>query len=64
MNRVHEVVAFGPITVEADASVLTPRPWTLVQSAWAAELSPGAPAGPILELCCGAGHIGLAATRV
>ncbi len=48
---------FGPIDVEHDEEVLTPRPWTLDQSEWAAEL----PAGPMLELGCGAGHIGLAA---
>lgn len=48
---------FGPIDVEHDQEVLTPRPWTLVQSEWAAEL----PVGPMLELGCGAGHIGLAA---
>ncbi len=58
------VVQFGPVTIEADESVLTPRPWTLAQSSWAAELAPAAAPGPILELCCGAGHIGLAAARL
>jgi SAM-dependent methyltransferase len=43
---------------------LTPRQWTLAQSAWAAELATDAPAGPILELCCGAGQIGLAAAQL
>ncbi|HVV36313.1 MAG TPA: methyltransferase [Acidimicrobiales bacterium] len=52
---------FGPLTVAYDERVLTPRPWTLLQSRWAAELSPELPDGPILELCAGAGHIGLAA---
>jgi release factor glutamine methyltransferase len=52
---------FGPIMVDYDARVLTPRPWTLMQSRWAAELAPDASAGPILELCAGAGQIGLAA---
>lgn len=52
---------FGPITVRFDDRVLTPRPWTLIQSRWAAELARMAPAGPLLELCAGAGHIGLAA---
>jgi methylase of polypeptide subunit release factors len=47
--------------VEYDDRVLVPRPWTLQQSEWAAELASGAEAGPILELCAGAGHIGLAA---
>ncbi|MBV8979794.1 MAG: methyltransferase domain-containing protein [Acidimicrobiia bacterium] len=32
-----------------------------MQSNWAAELATSAPAGPILELCAGAGHIGLLA---
>lgn len=41
-----------------DDSVLRPRPWTLAQSEWAAELNDG---GVMLELGCGAGHIGLAA---
>lgn len=53
---------FGPITVEYDARVLTPRPWTLAQSVWAAELTRILPVdAPLLELCAGAGHIGLAA---
>lgn len=52
---------FGPIDVGYDARVLTPRPWTLLQSRWTAELAAGASPGPILELCAGAGQIGLAA---
>jgi release factor glutamine methyltransferase len=52
---------FGPLLVEYDERVLAPRTWTLEQSTWAAELAADAPAGPILELCAGAGHIGLAA---
>jgi release factor glutamine methyltransferase len=52
---------FGPILVDYDERVLTPRPWTLLQSTWAAELAAGLGPGPILELCAGAGHIGLAA---
>jgi len=51
------VVGFGPIEVEYDDTVLTPRPWTLAQSEWAAELSDGE---VMLELGCGAGQIGLA----
>jgi release factor glutamine methyltransferase len=58
MTPVH---TFGPLTVRYDARVLTPRPWTLLQSAWAAELARHAPPGPLAELCAGAGHIGLAA---
>jgi len=52
---------FGPLTVSYDGRVLTPRPWTFAQSRWAAELAADVPPGPILELCAGAGHIGLAA---
>ncbi|SHF73732.1 release factor glutamine methyltransferase [Jatrophihabitans endophyticus] len=52
---------FGPVTVRYDERVLTPRSWTLTQSSWAAELAAAAPPGPLLELCAGAGHIGLAA---
>jgi len=44
--------------VAFDHSVLRPRSWTLAQSEWAAELYGD---GVMLELGCGAGHIGLAA---
>ena len=54
-------IEFGPIVVAFDDQVLRPRPWTLMQSEWAAELASEAPPGPILELCAGVGHIGLAA---
>ena len=50
---------FGPLNIRYDSSVITPRPWTFAQSAWAAEVAADAPAGTILELCAGAGHIGL-----
>jgi release factor glutamine methyltransferase len=52
---------FGPLEIDYDARVLEPRRWTLMQSEWAAELASSLPDGPILELCAGAGHIGLAA---
>lgn len=55
------VLRFGPLDIAYDARVLTPRPWTELQSRWAAELARDAPPGPILELCTGAGHIGLLA---
>ncbi|TNM38608.1 class I SAM-dependent methyltransferase [Nocardioides albidus] len=55
--------AFGPLTIEYDASVLRPRDWTVAQSDRAADLLPDLPAGPVLELCCGAGHIGLLAVH-
>lgn len=54
-------MSFGPLTIAFDDRVLRPREWTLAQSEWAAELMVTAPGGPVLELCAGAGHIGLAA---
>lgn len=54
-------IAFGPLTIAYDARVLEPRPWTAIQSEWARELLAEAPPGPVLELCTGAGHIGLLA---
>lgn len=50
---------FGELDVAFDERVLTPREWTLAQSDWAAELLPTLPDGRVLELCSGAGHIGL-----
>jgi methylase of polypeptide subunit release factors len=55
-------VRFDGLSIAYDARVLTPRPWTAMQSRWAAELVDRAP-HPILELFAGAGHIGLAAAR-
>jgi methylase of polypeptide subunit release factors len=52
---------FGPVDVEFDEGVLEPRPWTLVQSARAAQRLAHLPGGALLELHCGAGHIGQAA---
>ena len=57
-------MTFGPLCVTFDEGVLEPRPWTLAQSTWAAELSPTVPEGPLLELCAGAGHIGQAAAAL
>jgi methylase of polypeptide subunit release factors len=54
---------FGPLRVGYDETVLAPRPWTLVQSRHAAALLDGRPPGPVLELHCGAGHIGQATAR-
>ena len=56
-----ETLAFGPLTIAFDDRVLRPRGWTAAQSEWAAELMRAAPGGPVLELCAGAGHIGLLA---
>lgn len=53
--------AFGKLRIDYDARVLRPRPWTTAQSVWAAELLHDAPPGPVLELCAGAGQIGLLA---
>ena len=52
---------FGGLTVEWDERVQRPRAWTMHQALWAAELLPSVPPGPVLELCCGAGQIGLRA---
>jgi methylase of polypeptide subunit release factors len=54
-------MSFGPLNVRFDDDVLRPRPWTLLQSTWAADLAVDAPTGTVLELGCGAGHIGQAA---
>lgn len=56
-----EETGFGGLRIEYDDSVLRPRPWTVRQSEWAAELIAGGPPGPLLELCAGVGHIGLLA---
>lgn len=53
-------MVFGHLPIVFDKRVLRPRPWTVAQSRWAAELlreTPGA--ARVLELCAGAGHIGL-----
>jgi release factor glutamine methyltransferase len=52
---------FGPLEIDYDERVLTPRSWTFHQSEWAAALAVRDGPGPLLELCAGAGHIGLAA---
>lgn len=58
-----QTIGFGPLTIAYDERVLTPRPWTTLQSLWARELLDTAPPGPVLELCSGAGHIGLLAVH-
>ncbi|MCW2765489.1 MAG: methyltransferase small [Nocardioides sp.] len=55
------VEPFGSLRVAYDDRVLQPRAWTVAQSLWAAELLKAAPPGPLLELCAGAGQIGLLA---
>jgi len=61
--RITRFIQFDGLDIAYDDRVLEPRPWTVMQSAWAAELAPSVPDGPILELCSGAGHIGLAAAK-
>lgn len=56
-------VGFGPLTIEYETGVLTPRLWTRLQGLWASRLLPGLPEGPVLELCSGAGQIGLLAVH-
>ena len=59
-----QFVDFEGLRIEYDDRVLAPRPWTAAQSRWAAELIRMAPPGPVLELCSGAGHIGLLAVTL
>jgi methylase of polypeptide subunit release factors len=59
-----ETLTFGPLAVTFDERVLRPRPWTMLQASWAADLAGELVAGPILELCSGAGHIGQAASAL
>ena len=59
-----QVVDFEGLRIEYDEQVLTPRLWTAAQSRWAAELVRTAPPGPVLEVCSGAGHIGLLAVTL
>lgn len=54
-----QVMDFGGLRIAFDDDVLQPRPWTLEQSRWATSLLADAPGGPLLELCAGAGQIGL-----
>ena len=56
-----QVITFGHLEIEFDDRVLRPRPWTALQSVWAGELLSELPPGDVLEVCAGAGHIGLLA---
>jgi release factor glutamine methyltransferase len=56
-----ERLPFAGLDISFDDRVLRPRPWTQEQARWAAQLLAHLPPGPVLELCCGAGQIGLAA---
>jgi methylase of polypeptide subunit release factors len=57
-------ITFGALTIAYDERVLRPREWTTAQSEWADDLMATAPGGPVLELCAGAGHIGLLAVAI
>ena len=56
-----ETIDFGGLQIAFDERVLRRRTWTEQQSRWAAELLPDLPPGDVLELCSGAGQIGLLA---
>jgi methylase of polypeptide subunit release factors len=56
-----ETIDFGGLRIAFDERVLRPRTWTENQSLWGAELLPSLPTGTVLELCSGAGQIGLLA---
>ncbi len=59
----YRAVDIDGLSFAYDEQVLEPRPWTAAQSAWAVELLDDLPLGPVLEVCSGAGHIGLLAVR-
>ena len=59
-----QVCEFGGLQIAYDARVLEPRSWTAMQSRWAAELVSDVPDARIVELCSGAGHIGLLAASL
>ena len=61
VQSVPSSVAMGGLLFSYDHRVLAPRPWTEAQSRWARDLLDEVPDGPVLELCSGAGHIGLLA---
>lgn len=56
-------MTFGPLRIDYDETVLRPRGWTRSQALWASDLLVRLPRGPVLELCTGAGHIGLLAVH-
>ena len=61
-HRAAQSIVFGHLPIDFDERVLRPRPWTVAQSRWAAELMHDKPGSlRVLELCAGAGHIGLLA---
>lgn len=63
-SPISRTAAFGPLDIAYDEQVLEPRAWTLAQSEWAAALLTTCGEGPLLEICSGAGQIGLAAAML
>lgn len=59
MRTQTRTIDFGELEITFDDHVLEPRAWTAGQSRWANELATDRPPGPVLELCAGAGQIGL-----
>jgi methylase of polypeptide subunit release factors len=57
------ITQYGPLRISFDDRVLEPRPWTAVQGRWARQLTEVVPEGPVLELCAGAGQIGMLAVH-
>lgn len=53
--------SFGQLRIHFDDRVLRPRNWTVAQATWAAELMHASGSARMLELCTGAGQIGLLA---
>ena len=51
---------FGDAEIRYDDTVLAPRAWTIAQVEWAVALQRELPDGPVLDLCSGAGHSGIA----
>ena len=62
-DTVVRTMTIDELKISYDRRVLEPRPWTAAQSRWASSLLRVLPPGPVLELCAGAGHIGLLAVR-
>ncbi|CAB4685515.1 MAG: methyltransferase [Actinobacteria bacterium] len=63
-SPVERLTWFGHLRIAYDERVLEPRAWTADQSRWAADLLRAGPSGPVLELCSGAGQIGLLAVAL
>lgn len=63
MTATSALTTFDGLRIEHGSGVLTPRAWTVVQAQWATSLLAGLPRGAVLELCCGAGQIGLLVAR-